>query len=78
MGILDTVISSMSPAEADCIVDKSVILDVLTPTLNVSVKFTIEVLKPDIDTQVWSFISNNGKKLALTRFLSNHSKTAPS
>ena len=37
------------------------ILSVLTPTLNASVRLTIDVLKPDIETTFWSFNSKNGK-----------------
>ena len=49
------------PAAPTVIVFASPIVSVLTPTLNESVKLTIELLKPDIETEVWSFNSMNGK-----------------
>ena len=43
------------------IVLASPIVSVLTPILNESVKLTIELLNPDIETEVWSFNSIKGK-----------------
>ena len=66
-GILFTWISWIKPFAAPIvIVFASPTESVPTPTLNELVKFTIELLNPDMDTDVWSFNSINGKNCAVT------------
>ena len=61
-GISVTKISWIKPLAAPTVIDFArPIVSVLTPTLNELVKFTIELLKPDIETEVWSFNSIKGK-----------------
>ena len=54
------------------------ILSVLIPILNESVKLTIELLNPDIETASWLFNSMNGNLLATTSVPLFHSNTASS
>ena len=67
LGILLTKISWIRPpADPTDIVFESPTLSVDTPTLNESVRLTIELLKPDIEINDWSFNSINGKNCAST------------
>ena len=66
-GISVTYMSCINPFIApSVIVFASPTLKVETPTVNESVKFLIDVLKPDIDTDVLSFNSIKGKNCAVT------------
>ena len=62
LGIEVTKISCITPlALPTFIVCASPTVTVLTPTLKVFVKFTIELLNPDTDIASWSFNSTKGK-----------------
>ena len=67
VGILERWISWIKPFAAPIvIVFARPTLSVVTPTLNESVKLTIELLNPEIDTNDWLFNSINGKNCAVT------------
>ena len=53
-------------------------VSVLTPTVKLSVKLTIELVNPDMFTVVSSFNSINGKNVASTSSPLFHSNVAPS
>ena len=62
LGILVRRISWTNPLALPSVIsDAKLVESVVTPTLNESVKFFISVLKPDIETESWSFNSINGK-----------------
>ena len=61
-GILVTKISWINPPAAPIVIlFASPTLSVFTPTLNESVRLTIELLNPDTETASLSFNSMNGK-----------------